>query len=198
MTTNPKHLENQTMTSINSLEIPAGIWNADPSHSEISFTVRHAGISKVRGKFTDFTAHAVIGDLPNEISVISEISTASFDSGNEGRDGHVKSADFFDVEEFPKMTFSSTSLTENDGELTLHGDLTVKRVTKSVALAVEFNGVARDPFGLLRAGLEATTTISRKEFGLTWNAALSAGGVLVSDMVTVELDLSFILEEAAE
>lgn len=184
------------MTAIAALEIPAGIWNLDPSHSEVSFTVRHAGISKVRGKFTDFTAHAVIGELPNEISVISEISTASFDSGNEGRDGHVKSADFFDVEEFPKMTFASTSLTENDGEMTLHGNLTVKGIAKPVTLAVEFNGVARDPFGLFRAGLEATTVISRKEFGLTWNAALETGGVLVSDKVTIELDLSFILEEA--
>lgn len=183
------------MTAISALEIPSGIWNVDPSHSEISFTVRHAGISKVRGKFTDFTAHAVIGTKLNEISVISEISTASFDSGNEGRDGHVKSADFFDVEEFPKMSFVSRSHTENDGELTLHGDLTVKGVTKSVALEVEFNGVARDPFGLFRAGLEATTVISRKEFGLTWNAALEAGGVLVSDRVGIELDLSFILEE---
>lgn len=185
------------MTAINSLEIPAGIWNADASHSEVSFTVRHAGISKVRGKFTEFTAHAVIGDLPNEISVISEISTASFDSGNEGRDGHVKSADFFDVEEFPTIAFRSTSLTQNDGELTLHGDLTVKGITKPVALAVEFNGVARDPFGLFRAGLEATTVISRKEFGITWNAAIETGGVLVSDKVTIELDLSFILEEDA-
>lgn len=185
------------MTIINSLEIPAGIWNADSTHSEISFTVRHAGISKVRGGFTDFTAQTVIGTEVNEISVISDIATASFDSGNEGRDGHIKSADFFDVEKFPKLTFASTSLTEADGVFTLHGDLTVKEVTKSVALAVEFNGVARDPFGLFRAGLEATTVISRKEFGLTWNAALEAGGVLVSDKVTIELDLSFILEEIA-
>lgn len=185
------------MPTINSLEIPAGIWGADSTHSEVSFTVRHAGISKVRGKFTDFTAHAVIGDLPNEFSVTADISTASFDSGNEGRDGHVKSADFFDVENFPKITFVSTTLTENAGELTLHGDLTVKNVTKSVALAVEFNGIARDPFGLLRAGLEATTVISRKEFGLTWNAALETGGVLVSDRVGIELDLSFVLEEIA-
>lgn len=186
------------MTIINSLEIPAGVWNADNSHSEISFIVRHAGISKVRGKFTDFTAQAIVGSELNEISVTSEISTASFDSGNEGRDGHVKSADFFDVEEFPKITFVSTSLTGEDGELTLHGDLTIKGITKSVTLATEFNGVARDPFGLFRAGLEAKTVISRKEFGITWNAGLETGGVLVGDKVTIELDLSFILDEAAE
>lgn len=184
------------MTSLNSLEIPAGIWNADSSHSEISFTVRHAGISKVRGRFTDFTAQAIVGTGLNEISVNADIEAASFDSGNEGRDGHVKSADFFDVENFPKVTFASTSLVEKDDELILHGNLTIKGITKPVALAVELNGVARDPFGLFRAGLEAVTVISRKEFGLTWNAALETGGVLVSDRVTIELDLSFILDEA--
>lgn len=194
MTINQKNMENPTMTAISATEIPAGIWNVDPSHSEVSFTVRHAGISKVRGKFADFTAHTVIGNLPNEISVTAEISTASFDSGNEGRDAHVRSADFFDVEEFPKISFHSTSLTEEDGELTLHGDLTVKGITKPVALAVEFNGVARDPFGIFRAGLEATTVISRKEFGLTWNALLDTGNLLVSDAVSIELNLSFIQE----
>jgi polyisoprenoid-binding protein YceI len=186
------------MTVINSLEIPAGIWSADSTHSEISFTVRHAGISKVRGRFTDFSARAIIGEEINEISITSDIETASFDSDNEARDAHVKSTDFFDVEKFPQLTFVSTSLTENDGKLTLHGNLTVKGITKPVDLAIEFNGVARDPFGLLRAGLEATTVISRKEFGLTWNAALETGGVLVSDRVSIELDLSFVLEEAAE
>jgi polyisoprenoid-binding protein YceI len=186
------------MTLTNSLEIPTGTWNADPTHSEVSFLVRHAGISKVRGKFTDFTARAIVDEELQTISVTAEIEAASFDSGNEARDGHVKSADFFDVAEFPKITFVSTGLTENDGELILHGDLTIKGATKPVELAVEFNGVARDPFGLLRAGIEGKTTISRKEFGITWNAALETGGVLVSDKVEIELDLSFILEEAAE
>lgn len=185
------------MTLTKTLEIPTGTWNADPAHSEVSFLVRHAGISKVRGKFTDFTAHAIVDEELQTISVTADIATASFDSGSEARDGHVKSADFFDVEEFPKITFISTGLTEEDGELNLHGDLTIKNVTKPVKLAVEFNGVARDPFGLFRAGLEATTVISRKEFGITWNAAIETGGVLVSDKVTIELDLSFILEEAA-
>lgn len=185
------------MTSIKSLEIPAGTWSADSSHSEISFTVRHAGISKVRGKFTEFTAQAIVGSGVNEIVVTSNIAAASFDSGNEGRDGHVKSADFFDIENFPELTFVSSSLYEEDGELILTGLLTVKGVTNPVSLNVDFNGVARDPFGLLRAGLEAKTVISRKEFGITWNAALEAGGVLVSDRVGIELDLSFILEETA-
>jgi polyisoprenoid-binding protein YceI len=186
------------MTLNNSLDIPTGVLNADPSHSEVSFTVRHAGVSKVRGRFTDFTAQAVVDRELETISVTADIAAASFDSGNEARDGHVKSADFFDVEEFPKITFVSTGLTGNDRALTLHGDLTIKGATKPIELAVEFNGVARDPFGLLRAGIEGKTVISRKEFGITWNAALETGGVLVSDKVSIELDLSFVLEEAAE
>lgn len=185
------------MTLTNSLEIPTGNWNADPAHSEVSFLVRHAGISKVRGKFTDFTARAIVDEELQTISVTADIATASFDSGNEARDGHVKSADFFDVEEFPKIVFISTGLTEEDGELILHGDLTIKNVTKPVRLVTEFNGVARDPFGTLRAGVEGKTTISRKEFGITWNAALETGGVLVSDAVVIELDLSFVLDEVA-
>lgn len=186
------------MTLTNTLEIPTGNWNADPTHSEVSFLVRHAGISKVRGKFTDFTARAIVDEELQTISVTADIETASFDSGNVARDEHVKSADFFDVAEFPKIAFVSTGLTEEDGELILHGDLTIKNVTKPIKLATNFNGVARDPFGALRAGIEGKTTISRKEFGITWNAALETGGVLVSDAVVIELDLSFILDEAAK
>jgi polyisoprenoid-binding protein YceI len=194
----PTNTENSKMTSENIFQIPSGDWTADPTHSEVSFAVRHAGISKVRGKFAKFNAIAHAGNELSEFSVIADIDTASFDSGNEARDAHVKSADFFDVENFPKITFASTALTEDDGELTLHGDLTVKGTTKPVTLAVDFNGVAKDPFGNLRAGIEGKTTISRKEFGITWNAALETGGVLVSDRVEIELDLSFILAASSE
>lgn len=168
-------------------------WNLDPSHSEIGMTVRHAGISKVRAKFNDFTATVVKND--NDYAVRAVIQTDSFDSGNGDRDTHVKSSDFLDVENFPTIEFNASSITPaGDGIYELNGELTLRGVTKPVSFEAELVGEAVDPFGNLRSGLEAKTVISRKEFGLTWNAVLEAGGVLVSDKVTIELDLSFIKE----
>lgn len=174
-------------------EVPSGVWAVDPSHSELGFTVRHAGISKVRGKFNDFEVKVVADEDFSNVSIEATAQAASFDSGDANRDGHVKSGDFFDVENFPVLTFKSTKLTrKDDNEFKLEGDLTIKGVTQRVVFDVEVNGVAKDPFGNLRAGLEAKTVISRKEFGLTWNAVLETGGVLVSDKVNINLDLSFI------
>jgi polyisoprenoid-binding protein YceI len=162
------------------------------SHSEIGFTVRHAGISKVRGRFTDATAEARVGDSLADASLHATVKTASFESGDANRDGHVKGPDFFDVEAFPEMTFRATSI-EGDGEdYTLTGDLTIRGITKPVDLEVEFTGVAVDPFGATRAGFSAETDISRKEFGLTWNAALAAGGLLVSDKVKINVDAALV------
>lgn len=182
--------------TVDSAVIPAGTWSADVSHSSVGFVVRHAGISKVRGEFKDFVATVHAGETLPEFSVDATIKADSFDSGDVNRDGHVKSADFFDVEKFPELTFKSTSLTQSGSDFTLEGELTIKDVTKTVQFDVEFNGVARDPFGVFRAGLEAKTVISRKDFGITWNAALEAGGVLVSDKVTIRLDLEFVLDES--
>jgi polyisoprenoid-binding protein YceI len=169
-----------------------GVWNLDMSHSEIGFTVRHAGISKVRGRFTDASAEARVGESLTDSSLHATVKTASFESGDANRDGHVKGPDFFDVEEFPEMTFRATSV-EGDGEdYTLTGDLTIRGITKPVELEVEFTGVAVDPFGATRAGFSAETEISRKEFGLTWNAALEAGGLLVSDKVKINVEAALV------
>ncbi|GAC1489287.1 MAG: YceI family protein [Pseudarthrobacter sp.] len=169
-----------------------GVWTLDMSHSEIGFTVRHAGISKVRGRFTDASAEARVGESLADASLHAAVKTASFESGDANRDGHVKGPDFFDVEQFPEMTFRATSV-EGDGEdYTLTGDLTIRGVTKPVEMEVEFTGVAVDPFGATRAGFSAETDISRKEFGLTWNAALEAGGLLVSDKVKINVEAALV------
>lgn len=172
--------------------LTTGTWSFDPSHSEVGFSVRHAGISKVRGTFTDVDASLTVGSTLEDSTIIATIKTASFTSGDENRDGHVKGADFFDVEQFPEMTFISTSHEGTGETYSITGNLTIRGITKSVVLDAEFNGVAVDPFGATRAGISASTTISRKEFGLTWNAALEAGGVLVGDKVTISVDAAFV------
>lgn len=173
-----------------------GTWSFDPAHSEVGFTVRHAGISKVHGTFNEATASLNVGEQIEGSTIEATIHTGSVDTGNPDRDAHVRGEDFFDVEKFPTMTFTSTGFDLAGGEGTITGELSIKGVTKTVELAAEFNGVVVDAFGMTRAGFEATTTISRKEFGLTWNAAIEAGGVLVSDKVVINLDAAFIAPEA--
>jgi polyisoprenoid-binding protein YceI len=169
-----------------------GVWVLDISHSEIAFTVRHAGISKVRGRFLEASAEARIGASLADASLHASVKTSSFDSGDANRDAHVKGPDFFDVENYPEMTFRATSI-EGDGEdYTLTGDLTIKGVTRPVELEVEFSGVAVDPFGATRAGASAEAEISRKDFGLTWNAVLETGGVLVSDKVKITIEAALV------
>jgi polyisoprenoid-binding protein YceI len=177
-------------------DVTTGIWTLDNSHSEIAFTVRHAGISKVRGQFKDAEATLDLAENVADSKVSASIKTASFDSGDANRDGHVRGEDFFDVEQFPEISFVSKSIVPSGDAYELQGELTIKGVTRSVALETEFNGVAIDPFGNTRAGLSAGTTISRKDFGLTWNAAIEAGGVLVSDKVAINLELAFIAPAA--
>jgi len=176
--------------------VTTGTWTLDPSHSEIGFTVRHAGISKVRGQFTDAAATLDLAENVTDSKVNASIKTASFDSGDANRDGHVRGEDFFDVEKFPEISFVSNAIVPKGDAYELQGDLTIKGVTRPVALETELNGVAVDPFGNTRAGLTAETTISRKDFGLTWNAVLEAGGVLVSDKVAINLELAFIAPAA--
>ncbi len=175
--------------------ITPGIWNLDMSHSEIGFTVRHAGISKVRGRFTDASAEAKVGNSLAASRLHATVKTASFDSGDANRDGHVRGADFFDVESYPEMTFRATGIEGDAEDYTVTGDLTIRGVTKPVELEVEFSGVAVDPFGATRAGFSAETEISRKEFGLTWNAALEAGGLLVSDKVKINVEAALVKKE---
>ncbi|MBC9703907.1 MAG: YceI family protein [Enterococcus sp.] len=176
--------------------LETGIWSLDPAHSEVGFFVRHAGISKVRGKFSDVAATINVRDIEDDNFEITAVAKAdSFDSGDVNRDAHVKGADFLDVENFPEVLFDSTKVTFDDDEFTLKGNLTIRGVTKTVKFKGSFYGIARDPFGVLRAGMEATATINRKDFGIVWNAALDNGGVLVSDKVKLVLELSFAFDE---
>ena len=170
----------------------AGTWNLDASHSEVGFTVRHAGISKVRGNFDKVTAALEIGQNLSDSKLSAVIDAASFNSNEPNRDAHVKGADFFDVEQLPELTFTATNIEGSGETYKVTGDLTIKGITRPVTLDVEFNGVAVDPFGATRAGFSGSTSISRKDFGLTWNAALETGGVLVGDKVTINVDVAFV------
>jgi len=171
----------------------AGTFVIDPTHSEIGFTARHAMVTKVRGFFTEFSGTASSEENLNNAQVNVEIDVNSADTRNADRDGHLKTGDFFEVEKFPKITFSSTEVTAKDDEtLVVTGDLTIKDVTKSVTIDFEFNGEAVDPFGNTRVGFEGQTTINRKDFGLNFNAGLETGGVLVSEKIVLNFDISAI------
>lgn len=177
-------------------QLTAGTWNIDPAHSSIGFVVRHAGISKVRGGFHDVTAQLEAAENISDSVLKAEIQVASIDTGIEARDNHLRSADFFDVEQYPTLTFTSTSFEINGEDLTIEGELTLHGTTKPVTLTGEFGGVAVDAMGTTRTGASVSTTISRKEFGMTWNAAIEAGGVMVSDKVVINIDAEFVAPEA--
>ena len=171
--------------------LTTGTWALDLSHSEASFTARHAGVTKVRGTVKITEGAVVVGDTLEASSLTATLDPSTVSTGNEGRDGHLKSADFFNAETAEPWTFVSTGIRQTgDEEFVITGELTINGVTKSVDLATEFNGVVVDPWGGTRAGAEATVTVSRKDFGLTWNVALEAGGVLVSDKVVINLDVA--------
>lgn len=169
-----------------------GTWTVDPSHSTVGFVARHLMITKVRGRFTDFSGSLEITPDPLQSHVEATVNLASISTGDEGRDAHLRGADFFDVPddgESPTMTFRSTGIKDDDGEYTLFGDLTIAGVTRQVEFSLEFEGVSPDPWGGTRAAFTAVTEINRKDFGLEWNVALETGGVLVSDKVKVELEI---------
>ena len=184
------------MSATTSTTLPTGLatgtWAIDTTHTEAGFTVRHAGISKVRGTIAVTEGTITVGDDLESTSVSVTLDPSTVSTGDANRDGHLKSGDFFDVEKFGQWTFVSTEVRETGKNHVIVGDLTIHGVTQSVELDTEFNGTAVDPFGNTRAGFEATVAISRKDFGLTWNAALEAGGVLVGDKVTIALDVSAI------
>lgn len=169
----------------------AGNFTIDPTHSEIGFTARHAMVTKVRGSFTEFSGTATSGESLADAAINVEINADSIDTRNADRDGHVKSADFFDTENFPKITFTSTNVVaKGDDELEVTGDLTIKDVTKSVTVDFEFDGEVVDPWGNTRVGFEGSTEINRTDFGLTWNAPLKTDGVLVSEKIKLNFDIS--------
>ena len=183
-----------TSTSIHPDYI-TGTWKLDPSHSEVSFTVKHLMISKVRGIFETFDVTIVTAENPHDSTIEATIDVASVNTGNEGRDNHLRTSDFFLVEEHPTMTFVSTSFDGEPDDFSVTGDLTLRGVTKSVVLKGEFGGIITDGYGNTRAGATATTKINRRDFGVNWNAALEAGGMTLGDDVTITLDLQVILQK---
>ena len=170
-----------------------GTWTIDPVHSEVGFTVRHLMVSKVRGKFTAFSGELVTAANPTDSSVTATIELGSLDTGNPDRDAHVRSGDFFDAENNPTMTFRSTAIRPDGDDFVVDGDLTLKGVTKSVPLKLELGGFGSDAWGGTRAGFTATTEINRQDFGVNFNAALETGGVVVSDKVTITLEIEAVL-----
>ena len=167
-------------------------WAGDVTHSEIGFKVKHLMFTNVSGKFGKFNISAEAGENNfDNASIQFDAEAASIDTGNEQRDGHLKSADFFDAEKFPTLSFKSTNYKklDDDGNYELQGDLTVRGVTKPVKLAVEYGGLAKDPWGNIKAGFTINGKINRKDWGLNWNAALETGGVLVSDEVKIHAEV---------
>ncbi|MFB7115913.1 YceI family protein [Streptomyces sp. NPDC056291] len=169
-----------------------GDYSIDPSHSTLGFVARHAMVTNVKGKFNDFTGSLHLdGTDPAASTASIDVKMESIDTGSADRDGHLKSADFFKTEEFPQMTFRSTKAEAVGGDdYRITGDLTILGVTKPLTIELEFNGAAKDPFGNERVGFEGKAEILRSEWGLTWNAALETGGVLVSDKIKLNFDIS--------
>ena len=182
------------MTTLTENKIAAGTYTLDASHSRIGFVARHAMVTKVRGSFNDFDATVVVdGDNLSASTARVAIKADSIDTRSEQRDGHLRSNDFLDVEGHPAITFASTEVTlVGDDVVRLTGDLTIKGVTRPLTFDVAYEGSAVDPFGNERIGFEGSVVINRKDWGVTWNAALEAGGVLVSDKITLEFEISAI------
>ncbi len=181
-------------TATNQLTALTGTYTLDPAHSRIGFVARHAMVTKVRGSFNDFEGAAVLdGDNPASSSANVTIQVHSIDTRQPQRDEHLRSNDFLAMDEYPTITFASTGARQVDDEnFELTGDLTVRGVTRSVTIPFEFQGAAQDPFGNSRVGFEGSVVINRKDFGVNFNAALETGGVLVSDKITLEFEISAI------
>jgi polyisoprenoid-binding protein YceI len=166
-------------------------WQIDPAHTQVGFVVKHMMFAKVRGAFNEFSGTIVQGengDLAGG-SFSATIQSGSVDTGNADRDGHLRSGDFFDSENFPTLTFSSVGVERiGEGQLKVTGDITIRDITKTITLDLTESGTGVDPWGNMRIGIQAEGTINRKEFGLMWNQALEAGGVLVGDEVTLTIE----------
>ncbi|WP_427868730.1 YceI family protein [Leucobacter luti] len=171
-----------------------GTWVLDPTHSEVGFSVRHLAISKVKGKFETFEATFVTAENPLDSTVTASADVASVTTNEKNRDAHLRTGDFFAAEEFPQLTFVSTGVREVDGEFKVDGDLTMRGVTKPVTFDFEFGGFGEDAYGNYKAGFTAKTVVKREDFGLTWNAPLEKGGVLLGSDVTITLDVQASLQ----
>jgi polyisoprenoid-binding protein YceI len=175
-------------------DLPAdltGTWDIDPVHSTVGFAVKHAMVATTRGHFTTFTGGATIDAAnPESSSLWLEIDATTVQTGNADRDAHLRTNDFFGAEDNPRITFRSSSVKVDGDDIVTVGDLTVRGVTRPVEITWEFGGIAKDPFGNVKAGFDGQASINRKDWGLTWNAALETGGVLVSDKVKLVLEVS--------
>jgi polyisoprenoid-binding protein YceI len=182
------------MSTLTAPSTVTGTYAIDPAHSSVGFVARHAMVTKVRGSFTEFDGSGFFDvDHPGNSHLELVIKAESINTGNADRDGHLRSNDFFAMDEYPTISFRSTSVEKTgDAEYRVVGDLTIKGVTKSVTVDFDYTGAAVDPFGNHRIGFEGKTTINRKDWGVNWNAALEAGGVLVSEKVTLEFEVSAI------
>jgi len=169
-------------------------WNIDSTHSGVHFSVRHLVVAKVRGRFASFSGKVELDEADLTRSRVEvAIDAASIDTGVADRDKHLRSPDFFDVESFPKLTFKSSRIESNGkGRYRVYGDLTIRDVTREVGLDVEYGGRAKDPWGNERAAFAATTSLERSDFGLKWNQALEAGGVLVGERIDIELEIEVV------
>jgi polyisoprenoid-binding protein YceI len=172
----------------------AGTWSLDPAHTEIGFVVRHMMVSKVRGRFEKYNATIVTAPNPTESYVEVEVDLSSITTGNDQRDAHLRSSDFFDVETSPAMTFRSTAIRPNGEDFLVDGDLTIRGVTRPITLNVEVGGFGPDAYGGIRSGFSATAEINRRDFGVNWNAAIEGGGVVVSDKVTITIEAEAVLD----
>jgi polyisoprenoid-binding protein YceI len=172
----------------------AGTWKLDPTHSEISFSVKHLKISKVRGSFKIFDATIVTAEDPADFTVEATIEVASVDTNQKDRDAHLRTSDFFLTEEFPQITFTSTSIEASGNHFSITGDLTLRGVTRPEVLKGEFGGIMTDGYGQTKAGATASTVINRQHYGVSWNAVLEAGGLTLGDDVTINFELQVVLQ----
>jgi polyisoprenoid-binding protein YceI len=173
-------------------DLTPGTWTVDAAHSEVGFVARHLMVTKVRGTFEEFSANVVVAEPFEDSSVTATVQLASVDTRSDDRNAHLRSADFFDVENNPEMTFTSTQVSSDK----LVGDLTIKGVTQQVVFDLDFNGVTPDPWGGTRAAFEATAEVNRKDFGLTWNVAVDGGNMLVSEKIKLNLDIQLVQQQA--
>ncbi len=184
------------MTSASRTQIPGyltGTWDIDPVHSDVSFTVRHMMVSKVRGHFGTFSGEIVTGDDLADSSVTVTIDASSINTSNDQRDAHIRSADFFEVDNHPTWTYRSTGVRADGDDLIVDGELTIKGVTRSVPLAVEVGGFGPDAYGGIRAGFSASATINRNDFGVDISMPLDGGGVVVGEKVQINLEIEAVL-----
>ena len=185
-----------TLSAPTATTAATSVWSIDPSHSLVEFSVRHMMVSTVKGRFTDVRGSIIdVAEDPTRSSVQVTIDPTSISTGDAARDGHLKSADFFDVEQFPTITFVSRRIEGTREEFTLVGELTMHGVTREISLPATFNGVGTNPYGKTVAGFSGETRLNRKDFGLNWNVGLEAGGVLVSDQIKISIEIQAVRGE---